>query len=80
MIESGVKLVCAYGGTEFCVPTIVGNPADMTAPLEPNPHWAWLRFSEDPIIRMEPQGDGTYELVVVVSSGIIARIFSLRFG
>ena len=37
------------------------------APIKPGKDWAWLEFSNTIAHRMEPQGDGTYELVVIVS-------------
>lgn len=35
---------------------------------KPDPDWAWHRAPVDaPNIKWEPQGDGTYELVIYVS-------------
>ena len=71
LVQAGVRLAITYGGTEFASITSAfpeDGPPD--APLTPNEDWAWMKFSKKPGIRMVPQGDGTYELHVLVRSSI----------
>ena len=62
LVASGVKLISAYGGTEFGVPTLPfkrkGDEED----------WAYMEFSDRTKIRWVPQGDGTYECQFLVSA------------
>ena len=65
MSAAGVPLLCAYGGSEIGNPTLKWDEVSREE-LVGNPDWAWMRFSDRIKIHWEPQGDGTYELVVVV--------------
>lgn len=69
MVQEGVKIYCGYGGTEF------GNPMkfwDETpgslAPLEVDHDWDYKVVSKLATVRWEPQGDGQYELVILVKA------------
>ena len=65
MIAAGVPIFSAYGGTE------TGNPSQQWTKLPRservgNPDWEWIRVSEIASVKWEPQGDGSYELIVYV--------------
>ena len=67
LVKAGVKLVIAYGGTEFGGPTqAYPEDADPDAPVQCDEDWAWMRFSKRAKIRWVPEGDGTYELQLLV--------------
>lgn len=61
LVKSGVPLCNGYGGTEF------GNPTVPWDQIPRDDDWFWFRFRPNSNMRFESQGDGTYELVVVVS-------------
>lgn len=67
LVNAGIPLVTAYGGTEFGAPTLA-YPDDQSvdSPIKPNKDWMWLRFMDTPNIRWVPEGDGTYELHIIV--------------
>ena len=65
MVASGVPLFCAYGGTEIGNPTQAWD-AVPTNELFHNPDWQWMRMADVVTVHWEPQGDGSYELVVYV--------------
>lgn len=69
-MRAGVNLCNGYGGTEFGNPVLPWDriPREST---EPDTDWYWYRVAEDANLRFEPQGDGSYELVVVVSRTVI---------
>lgn len=70
LTNAGVDLVCIYGGTEFGVPSACfdlelgakNNPAGKT-----REDWQWMQFTDRVKVRWEPQGDGSYECVLLVS-------------
>lgn len=66
LVEVGVPLVNGYGGTEFGSPCLSWDKIPWTS-TKPDPEWSWYRFADDGCTRFEAQGDGTYELIVVVS-------------
>lgn len=68
MAAAGVPIYGGYGGSEFGNPTQSWDELSSDE-LRHNADWAWMRFSDAADARMEPQGDGTYELVVYVSNG-----------
>lgn len=79
LVEAGVPIVSVYGGTEFGSPTKIWDETPGSiAPSKPDENWAWLQFSNAATVRMIPQGDGTYELVVIVSphSSAIRHIYN----
>ena len=60
-MKGGVRLRNGYGGTEF------GNPPLPWDRLpQPDPDWYW-HYITYPNMVLDPQGDGTYELVINVS-------------
>lgn len=72
MLNNGVRVFSGYGGTE------IGDPMkswDETpgslAPLEIRTDFNYMEVSRDRDVKFEPQGDGTYELVVYVSIGLV---------
>lgn len=65
MVASGVPLFCSYGGTETGSPTQAWDVVP-TSELFNNPDWQWMRMVDFATIHWEPQGDGSYELVVYV--------------
>jgi hypothetical protein len=65
LVHSGVRLRNGYGGTEFGNPP---RPWDQI-PLKKDEldydwYWHWITDSN---MKLDPQGDGTYELIVYVS-------------
>ncbi|GJE98682.1 putative NRPS-like protein biosynthetic cluster [Phanerochaete sordida] len=69
LVQAGVPLRNGYGGTEFGNPTMPWDQIPRTS-SKPDPDWAWYRVPVDaPNIKWEPQGDGTYELVVYEIEG-----------
>jgi hypothetical protein len=69
LVASGVKLLSVYAGTEFGCPVYGfysknGENGDIRTPED----WEYLQFRTDYVHpRMIPQGDGTYELQLLVS-------------
>lgn len=71
LVAAGVPLRATYGATEFAGPVKIWTEPitpDWLPPITPNEDWAWLEWMNQAKTRMEPQGDGTYELVVIVSA------------
>ena len=66
LVQAGVNLCNGYGGTEFGNPVLPWDRIPRTS-TKPDPDWYWFRVAEDANVRFEPQGDGSYELVVLVS-------------
>ena len=64
IVHAGVNLRNLYGGTEFGAPVVQWYRIPRTIP---DVDWFWYRFDEDANVRFESQGDGTFELVVIVS-------------
>ena len=66
LIHAGVPLRNGYGGSEFGCPFMAWDDIPRTS-TKPDPDWAWYRVPQDAHnVRWEPQGDGSYELVVYV--------------
>lgn len=63
LVAQGVTLGVVYGATEF------QNPTCPPLLSYPDRNWRWSRFSSE-ITKLDwaPQGDGTYELIVYVST------------
>ena len=66
LVAAGVPIFQGYGGSEFGNPTQAWDEMP-TSELRQHHDWAWLKFSPVAKVEMDPQGDGTYELVVHVS-------------
>ena len=70
LVSAGVNLTSIYGITETGV---LNKVMDVDFSQEPRPgyktprEWAWLQFDERINIRWASQGDGTFELQVLVS-------------
>ncbi|KAF8295666.1 acetyl-CoA synthetase-like protein [Clavulina sp. PMI_390] len=62
LVNHGVKLTTAYGGTEFLAPCIV----DYTKNRGPH-EWAWTEIAPEFPVRWDPQGDDTFELQVLTN-------------
>lgn len=67
LVARGVKLFTIYGGTEFGGPTLAfysdaGAHGDVRTPRD----WEWMQFSPAVRCRWVPQGDGSYELQLLV--------------
>ena len=74
LISKGVPLYPWYGGTEFGPPTNVFDIDDSTSPspmAKAWEDWDWLSFSSLVNCRWIPEGDGTYELQLLVCYRII---------
>jgi acyl-coenzyme A synthetase/AMP-(fatty) acid ligase len=67
MASSGVKLSPVYGGTEFGGPTyMLSRPG-----YDPENDWEWMSLDDRMNVRWDPQGDGTYECQLLVSTTCI---------
>jgi hypothetical protein len=72
LVAAGVPIVSLYGGTEFGGPIeVFDEKLGSVAPIRPSTDWAWLKFSKRTAYKMEPEGDGTYNLVIFVSGRLI---------
>lgn len=60
-----------YGGTEFGSPmkTWDETPGSL-APLEIDSEWNYKQVSKFVSVRWEPQGDGKFELIILVGSAL----------
>ena len=72
LANAGVKLFSVYGGTEFGVYINLCDTDEFPGGSWPyqktREDWSWMGFSEERLkIRWVPQGDGTYELHLLVS-------------
>ncbi|EPQ57812.1 acetyl-CoA synthetase-like protein [Gloeophyllum trabeum ATCC 11539] len=68
-VKNGVKINAGYGGTEFGAPAYMFDidPENKAPHVLKNPKdWAWMRLSERMKMRWIDQGDGTYELHMLV--------------
>lgn len=61
LVEAGVILHAAYGGTEFGMTTKLSPPAD-----KDSKDWEYMQFNDHMNTRWVPQGDGTFELQLLV--------------
>lgn len=72
LTAAGVALFSIYGTTEVGTITRIFDTDDSKRPestVKTSRDWAWMQFSEKTNPRWIPQGDGTYELHLLVSSG-----------
>lgn len=70
LIAAGVPLYPIYGGTEFGSPVQTFDMDDSKGPdadVKTSADWAYMQFGEMTNCRWVPQGDGTYELIYMVS-------------
>ncbi|EKM51562.1 uncharacterized protein PHACADRAFT_127221 [Phanerochaete carnosa HHB-10118-sp] len=70
LVAAGVPLRPTYGATEIAGPIkIWPEPItpDRLPPITPNEDWAWFEWTSEAKTRMEPQGDGTCELVILIA-------------
>lgn len=65
LVEAGVPLNNGYGATEFGSPALPWDEISRTS-TKPDPDWYWYRMTDTKHTRFEPQGDGTYEMVLMV--------------
>jgi hypothetical protein len=69
LAKAGVKLCGTYGATEFGVHSLMFDEDDSQgpdAPFKTSADWAWITFPNTMNCRWIPQGDGSYELHVLV--------------
>ena len=67
-MRAGVPLSNGYGGSEFGNPFRPWDQKPRTS-TGPDLDWYWFQVKENSKnVRFEPQGDGSYELVVFVSA------------
>lgn len=70
LISEGIKLCIVYGSTE-AGSSIQGFDLDDSrgpdAPWRTSADWEWMKFADYVKPRWVPQGDGTYELHLLVS-------------
>ncbi|KIP12187.1 hypothetical protein PHLGIDRAFT_62555 [Phlebiopsis gigantea 11061_1 CR5-6] len=76
MASEGVPLSSGYGGTEFGGPTASWDELRPDE-LQYNPNWAWIRFSNYVRTEWEPQGDGTYELIIHDTDEYKVRVYNV---
>ena len=70
LVAAGVKLTSVYGGTEFGTTTLAyypERPEDAPYDIRSSHDWEWMQMSERVNCRWIPQGDGTFELQLLVS-------------
>ena len=70
LAAAGVKLYGVYGATETGSLTCILDAeecAEDGAEVKTTADWAWMTFFENVKVRWAPEGDGTYELHVLVS-------------
>ena len=70
LVEAGVRLQSTYGLTECGGPSKcyrVDQSLPPDAPVKTKWDWEWLEMSDRVKPRWIPQGDGTYELHLLVS-------------
>ena len=78
LVQMGISLRNGYGSTEFGNPSMAWDDIPRTS-TKPDPGWMWYRVPQDaPNIKWEPQGDGTYELVVYVRDSSYSLLVELR--
>ncbi|EKM59937.1 uncharacterized protein PHACADRAFT_206156 [Phanerochaete carnosa HHB-10118-sp] len=64
LVQMGVRLHSSYGSTEIGDSYVAWGEIPAIS-YEPDPNWAWFHAPPNaPNIKWDPQGDGTYELVV----------------
>ena len=71
LVAAGVKLHAVYGTTEFGAPVNVLDADDSQGPdanVKTSADWAWMSFSDRIRCRWVPEGDGSYELQLLVWS------------
>ena len=75
LVAAGVKLLPIYGGTEFGCPTLAFYNTGKRGDIRTLEDWEWMQFDTEAVdVRFIPQGDGSYELQVLVSAcGCICR-------
>ncbi|KAG6827401.1 putative NRPS-like protein biosynthetic cluster [Tricholoma furcatifolium] len=62
LVNAGVRLRSAYGGTEF------GSPGNITSLENEEKDWEYIRFGSDRVnVQWAPQGDGTFECQFLAS-------------
>ena len=66
LVSAGVHLSNGYGGTEVGNPVLPWGRVPRSS-VAPDPDWYWFRVAPGANVRFEAQGDGQYELVVLVS-------------
>ncbi|EKM60508.1 uncharacterized protein PHACADRAFT_246502 [Phanerochaete carnosa HHB-10118-sp] len=77
LVQMGVRLQSTYGGTEFANPSMAWGGVLVTI-ARPNPDWAWFCAPPDaPNIKWEPQGDGTYELIVYETDNYDLAVYNV---
>ena len=72
LVAGGVPLFAVYGATEFGTLTCLLDSTDDLTATEPNPSgktrddWEWMQLPSQCSPRWVPEGDGTYELQLLV--------------
>ena len=68
----GVRMFSLYGATEFGAPMKAPWARSATQALgRPDSEWEYCQVSDAATVRWEDQGDGTFELVVLVSPRLV---------
>lgn len=68
-MEAGVRLHCTYGLTECGSPSkgyVVDESLPLDAPVRTKWDWEWIEINDSMNPRWVPQGDGSYELQLLV--------------
>lgn len=61
LVDAGVKLNVTYGGTEFGI-----NTTFLPSPDKDPKDWEYMQLNDQMNPRWVPQGDGTFELQLLV--------------
>ncbi|KAF8655498.1 hypothetical protein AX16_003028 [Volvariella volvacea WC 439] len=71
LVENDVRLHTMYGGTEF------GAVTSLDFRSEADKDWSYMRFDDVVNIRLDPQGDGTYEAQILKGETQEPAIFNM---
>ncbi len=78
-MAAGIKLCSTYGGTEFGVLTNAYDICDdacADTSARSAAEWCWLSFPKNVEHRWLPEGDGTYELQILVRASKLPALCS----
>ncbi|EKM52250.1 uncharacterized protein PHACADRAFT_211524 [Phanerochaete carnosa HHB-10118-sp] len=77
LVRAGVPLRNGYGCTEIGNPMVSWDKLPRTS-TKTDPDWVWFRVPVDaPHIKLESQGDGTYELVIYEIEGYDIAMYNV---
>ena len=66
LVAAGVKITSLYAATEIGLPTPIFDPEPCSAGVRDPMDWEWVEICDDVKARWDPQGDGSFELQILV--------------